>query len=135
MTVTLHVDDLKVSHKSKLEITMFILYLGKFYGSKITINQGDVHDYFGMDLVYSEKSKVIMKVSSIKYVEKILQDFPEEIKSLPAADISFKSEELEAKTLLEEQAEQFHHSVHNCCFCQPEQEQIFSQQWHFSQQG
>ena len=35
MTVTWHVDDLKVSHKSELEIAMFIVYLGKLYGNKI----------------------------------------------------------------------------------------------------
>ena len=53
MTVTLHVDDLKMSLKSELEITKFTVYL---------VNQGDVLDYLGMDLDYSEKSKGIVKV-------------------------------------------------------------------------
>ena len=47
MTVTWHVDDLKVSQKSELEITKFIVYPGKLYGNKITVKQGDVHDYLG----------------------------------------------------------------------------------------
>ena len=37
MTVTWHVDDLKMSHKSELD-TKFIVYLGKLYGNKITVN-------------------------------------------------------------------------------------------------
>ena len=72
MTVIWHVDDLKLSQKSELEITKFIVYIGKLNGNKITVNQGDVHDYLGMDIDYSEKRKGIVKVSMIKYVEKIL---------------------------------------------------------------
>ena len=81
MTVTWHVDDLKVSHKSELEIAKFIDYLGKLYGNKITVKQGVVHDYLEMDLDHSEKSKGIVKVSMAKYVDKILKDFQVGIKS------------------------------------------------------
>ena len=73
-----------------------------------------------MDLDYSEKSKGLVKISMTKYIEKILQDFPEEIKStssLPAADHLFQvREKLKAKTLLEKQAEQFHHSIAQLLF-------------------
>ena len=37
MTVTWHVDDLKVSHVDDFEITKFILFLAKKYGDKITV--------------------------------------------------------------------------------------------------
>ena len=134
----MHVDDLKVSHKSELEITKFIVYLGKLYGNKITVNQGEVHDYLGMDLDYSEKSKGIVKVSMINYVEKILQDFPEEINSTssPAADHLFQvREELKAKTLPEEQAEQYHHSVAQLLFLSTRARKDIQKLWHFSQQG
>ena len=130
MTVSFHVDDLKVTCKSELEITKFILYLGKLYGNKITVNQGDVHNYLGMDLDSSEKSKGIVKISMINYVEKILQDFPEQIKSTSSSPAA------------ERNSRQYYWRIrlsssiiplHNCCFCQPGQEKIFRQQWHFSQ--
>ena len=35
MTVTWHVDNLKMSHKSALEIIKFIVYIEKLYGIKI----------------------------------------------------------------------------------------------------
>ena len=53
MTVTLHVNDLKVSHKDDDEITKFLLFLKKLYGDCITVNRGVVHDYLGMDLDFS----------------------------------------------------------------------------------
>ena len=40
-------------------------------------HHGDVHDYLGMDLDYSETGKV--KVSMIKYLTSLLQEFPEEL--------------------------------------------------------
>jgi len=50
MTVTWHVDDLKVSHKDKFVVTKFLKYLGDLYGNRITVNRGKVHDCLGMDL-------------------------------------------------------------------------------------
>ena len=55
MTVTWHVDDLKVSHKDYNEITKFLLFWGKRYENRITVTRGDVHDYLGMDLDFSTK--------------------------------------------------------------------------------
>ena len=42
---------------------------------------GSVLDYLGMDLDFSEKGSV--KLSMINYVKKIMDGFPEEIKSTP----------------------------------------------------
>ena len=80
MRVMWHVDDLKVSHESELEITNFIVYLGNFFRNKIAVNQGDVHDYLGTNLYYSEMSKRMANVFMVKYMDKFLKDFPEEIK-------------------------------------------------------
>ena len=77
MTVCWHVDDLKVSHMDEFEITKFADYLVGIYGDKLTAHHGDVHDYLGMDLDYSEKGN--MKVSMIKYLMNLLQEFPEEL--------------------------------------------------------
>jgi hypothetical protein len=118
MTVTWHVDDLKVSHKDGDEITKFLLYLGKLYGNRITVNRGVVHDYLGMDLDFSSPGK--LRVSMIKYLAKIFKAFPEKIRAAaatPAADHLFEvRDESERKLLPEEQARAFHHSVAQLLF-------------------
>ena len=59
----------------------------------------------------------------MKYVKKILKDFPEKIKSTspsPAADHLFQiKEECKAKTSPEEKAKWFHHSVAQLLFLSP----------------
>ena len=72
-----------------------------------------VHNYLGIDLYFSENGDV--NVSMIKYVKKIIDAFPEEIKSTsnsPAAGHLFQVRE-ESKTMVlpEEQAVEFHHTV------------------------
>ena len=42
MTVTFHVDDLKVSHKDPFEVTKFATFLSKVYGKKLTVKRGKV---------------------------------------------------------------------------------------------
>ena len=42
MTVTWHVDDLKVSHNDPFEITKFAHYLSLQYGKKLTVKRGKV---------------------------------------------------------------------------------------------
>ena len=37
MTMTWHVDDLKISHKDEEELTRFISELGAIYGNKLTV--------------------------------------------------------------------------------------------------
>ena len=78
MTVTWHVEDLKVSHKDPFEITKFAHFLSKIHGQKLVVHRGKYHGYLGMDLDYSQKGKV--KISMIKYLNKVLNVFPEEIK-------------------------------------------------------
>ena len=64
MTVTWHVDDLKVSHKDGAEIKKFAGYLRETYGEKLVKHYGGVHDYLGVDMDYSGNKTV--KVSQIK---------------------------------------------------------------------
>jgi len=54
-TVTWHVDDLKVSHKSLAVNTQTIKELTKIYGPGITVSRGKVHDYLGMDLDWPQE--------------------------------------------------------------------------------
>ena len=118
MTVVWHVDDLKVSHVDKAEVTKFVAHLVGIYGPKMTVNRGTVHDYLGMDLDYSEPGTAT--VSMIKYLRKIKEEFPEEITgtaSTPAADHLFKVRaEEDAKQLPEEQAQQFHRTTAQLLF-------------------
>ena len=45
MTVTCHVDDLKVSHKDPFQVTKFSAYLSSVYGKNLTVTRGKVHIY------------------------------------------------------------------------------------------
>ncbi len=69
MTVTWHMDDLKVCHKDQRAINDFATWLKGKYERKekglfLTHHKGKVHDYLGIDLDYSERKK--LKVSMIK---------------------------------------------------------------------
>ena len=69
-----------------------------------------MHDYLGIDLDYLERKK--LKVSMIKYIDKIFKGFSEEIGSPaadPAADHLFTvREEGHNQYLSEEKAQGFH---------------------------
>ena len=55
MTVTWHVHDFKVSHVHGAEVDKFAQYLRDIYGDELTHHTGNIHDYLGIDLDYSEK--------------------------------------------------------------------------------
>eukprot|EP00804_Cyclotella_cryptica_P004278 CCRYP_013488-RB/>CCRYP_013488-RB protein AED:0.37 eAED:0.20 QI:0/-1/0/1/-1/0/1/0/257 len=117
MTVVWHVDDLKVSHKDRKEITKLLVYLGQIYGPGITVNRGRRHDYLGIDFDFSEDG--VVRLSMTKHIEKIFEDFPEEIGkecSSPASGHLFEvwdpEETKRLKKYLPEELEQhFHHTV------------------------
>ena len=90
MTVTWHVDNLKVSYKDPAEVSKFLLAMAKICDPGIMVTQGKVHTYLGMDFDYSTPQSV--KVSMIKYAKQITDDFPEAITSTsssPAANHLF----------------------------------------------
>eukprot|EP00804_Cyclotella_cryptica_P005141 CCRYP_018676-RA/>CCRYP_018676-RA protein AED:0.47 eAED:0.17 QI:0/0/0/0.75/0.33/0.25/4/0/800 len=117
MTVMWHVDDLKVSHRDGKKITKLLVYLGQIYGPGITVNRGRRHDYLGIDFDFSEDG--VAHLTMTKHLEKIFEDFPEEIGkecTLPASEHLFEvrdPEETERlrKYLPEELAQHFHHTV------------------------
>ena len=118
MTVTWHVDDLKISHKDSREVTKCIEHFRKIYGDRMTIHRCKVHDYLGMDLDFS--SNKVLNIGMIKYLKKILEEFPEEIKSAsatPAAKHLFdvRKDNLD-KLLPEELALAFHHTIAQLLF-------------------
>ena len=112
MTVTWYFDELKISHMDSNEVMKCIDYFKKIYGNRMTIHRGKVHDYLGMDLDFSTAKT--LKIGMIKYIKKIHEDFPEEIKSAtatPASEHLFTvRKDNKEKLLPEEQALAFHHS-------------------------
>ena len=79
MTISWHVDDLKVSHKSPKVVTEFIEWVKKEYGKEreVTFTRGCKHAYLGMLLDYSRKGKVIIDMTS--YVKDMWEEFPQEL--------------------------------------------------------
>ena len=113
MTVTWHVDNLKVSHLDGAEIDKFGVYHKRTYEKadlKVTEHKGVVHDYLGIDLDYSTSGS--LRVSMIKYLENTLTGFSGNIGKLAATralEHLFKvREEAEAEYLSEERAQEFH---------------------------
>jgi hypothetical protein len=84
-----HVDDLKISHVSEDVNTDIIKIINDEFGKEapVTITRGKVHDYLGMNLDYSERGNV--KIKMLDYVDKMLADLPAEMygkASSPAAN-------------------------------------------------
>ena len=118
MTVTWHVDDLKISHKDSLEVTNVLHHFGQIYGECTTVHYGNVHDYMGMYLDF--RTANTLKTGMIEYIKKIHEDLPYEIKfaaATPADEHLFDVHEDNHERLLpEEQARAFHHSTSQLIF-------------------
>ena len=90
MTVTWHVDNLKILHMESDEVAKCIAHFKRLYGERMTVHRGKVHTYLGMDLDFSTPK--VLKIGMIKYIKKVLEEFPEDIKSVaatPAAEHLF----------------------------------------------
>ena len=53
MTISWHVDDLKISHDSDDAISEVITWLESIYG-QLDVSRGTKYQYLGMDLNYSD---------------------------------------------------------------------------------
>ena len=74
MTITWHVDDLKISHDSDDTISEAIAWLKSIYG-QLDASRGTKHHYFGMDLDYSDEGKV--KIIMEQFTRKVIEEFPD----------------------------------------------------------
>ncbi len=118
MTITWHVDDLKVPHVDPFQITKFAAYLASIYGNGLVVYGGKVHNYLGMDLNFANEG--VAQISMITYTTKILTNFPEAITTscaTPAANHLFTvHDEATAEFLPKTQAQAFHHTVAQLLF-------------------
>ena len=132
ITICWHVDDLKVSHKDEDVVTAFAVAMGKEFGNGTTIKRGKVFEYLGMELDF-ETCPGTMIVSMIKYLQKIIQEFPEILKATtacPATDNLFTIREEDRELLSEEMAKQFHRTTAQllffCKLARPDVETLIS---------
>ena len=119
LTVAWDVDDLIVSCEDDFELTKFSCYqVGNIYGTELSMHTGRKHDYLGVDMEFCEDG--VLEVSMLKYLNNVIEDFPEIIRvraATPAHDKLFEiRDDEEAKKLNEEQALAFHHTVAQLLF-------------------
>ena len=76
LTLAWHVDDLKVSHEKEEVLYEFIGRMEKEFGqdAPLSVSWGLVQEYLGMTLDFSERGRVVMKMSN--YVNNMLNDAP-----------------------------------------------------------
>ena len=118
LTITWHVDDLKISHVNKAVLEDLLKQLDGAFGQEgpLTIHRGKKHDYLGMWLDFSLDGKV--QVQMFDYIENMLKDLPEDMDGTvtsPAADHLFTVSDT-GKKLNREQSEMFHHNVAKLLF-------------------
>ena len=118
LTITWHVNDLKISHVDKEVLEDLLKQLDGAFGQNgpLTIHRGKQHDYLGMWLDFSLDVKV--QVQMFDYIDNMLSDVPEDMcgtVTSPAADHLFTVSDT-GKKLDCEQSELFHHNVEKLLF-------------------
>ena len=134
LTITWHVDDLKISHVNREVLEDLLKQLEGAFGKDgpLTIHQGKNHDYLGMWLDFSLDGKV--QVEMFDYINNMLGDLPDDMCGMvtsPAADHLFTVSDT-GKKLTREQSEMFHHNVAKLLFCVNGPVPISKLPWHFS---
>ena len=73
MTITWHVDELKVSHSDKGAVDAFIEWTKETYEyvKQIKPSRGKIHDYLSMTLDYTASGEV--KLYTKEYIDKIIE--------------------------------------------------------------
>ena len=117
MTITWHVDDLKISHVDAREVTKIMEWFKLIYGN-VCVSRGKIHNYLEMNIDFTDKGKV--KISMVAFLKKVIEDFPEVITSsaaTPATDRLFNVWDNSKRKLLDvERARAFHHAVARMLF-------------------
>ena len=114
LTVTWHVDDLKVSHEEDNVLDEFICMMEEEFGQEtpLTVKRGPIQEYLGMTLDFTERGKVVVKMSN--YIKNMLKDAPASMDghaATPTAAHLFKINTENPKLLCKEKKELFVHLV------------------------
>lgn len=71
-TLTIHVDDLKISSRDKRHIDTLLTDLKTIYGN-VTIHEGPVFDYLGMKFDYTRDGEI--RISMDTYIKELCEEF------------------------------------------------------------
>ncbi len=117
MTLTFHVDDIKISYHDPDEVNKLIGWFKSIYGDNVRVSRGTTHDYLGMMMSYSNNQ---VHISMAPYVKKVIGDFIEDIHgsvATPAGKNLFQIRDDQDRVLLDkEQAQAFHSTVAQLLF-------------------
>ena len=118
MTVCLYIDDPKIYYIGEDSVTAFCTWICGIFGDGTKIDRVKVHEYLGTDMDWSQDGTMI--ASMIKYLQKVIDNFPEVIRITAATRESEHMfqlrDEKNRKLLPEEQAQHFHHTVAQILF-------------------
>jgi hypothetical protein len=122
VTIRVHVDDLKISSKSKDRIDEVIDALRSIY-DEITVHFGDEHDYLGMTFIYCPELKTIILMMK-NYIKGVLEQFTQDdsskvfkIVKTPASDNFFRVRKKVKETeISRHQSSQFHSTMAKLLF-------------------
>jgi len=113
-TILWHVDDLKISHVDKAVLDEVLAKLNERYGKEqpLTVSDGKIHDYLGMQLDYTTIGSVA--ITMYDFVEGLLDEVPDDMKSCtyasPATGNLFNVR-LDVPALGKKASEEFHTMV------------------------
>jgi hypothetical protein len=119
ITIQFHVDDLKISHIKQSVIDDVLNDLNNTFGTNkkpLAATTGDIHDYLGITIDYSEKGKV--KFTMYDYLEDIIEGMPDDMNGTaptPASDNLFDVEE-DSPPLNEKETDFFHRTTARLLF-------------------
>ena len=114
LTVAWHVDELKVSHEEDNILDEFIGMMEEEFVQEtpLTIKRGPIQEYLGMTLDFTERGRVVVKMSN--YIKNMLKDTPASMDghaTTPAVTHLFKINMDNPKLLCKEKKELFIHLV------------------------
>jgi hypothetical protein len=118
-TIQFHVDDLKISHMKQSTIDNVLNDLNNTFGTAkkpLAATTGDIHDYLGLTIDYSEKGKV--KFTMYDYLEDIVEGMPGDMNGTsptPASDNLFDIDE-GSPALNEKETDFFHRTTARLLF-------------------
>jgi hypothetical protein len=116
-----YIDDLKVSHVNKDVVGEIMELMKKEFGKymELTITQGKIHDYLGIQIDFSKKGKVIMSMFDCidEWLKECLEDLKKRASSTGASNHLYNVSE-HAEKLDNEAAILYHHLMAKLLYCQ-----------------